>query len=352
MRRRGSRLALIALACALNGAGLAHAGTIQQQPQIRPVQPDLMATGVEITQGVQTAYTSYQDADGTLDPALCSGKPSLVPRDTSVAGITAAQTYDGVSLEADHRKTVVRVFGQALMPSLTAKAPKVTGVDAALYGSRGGKPLEFSPLLSVEGPRTITGKFFTTVSCLDRADPKGAWTFVLPKSWRHGTIKLRAKILPDHELHGRGGECDTSYCEQDNSLTVRSVWFRDTGYVTVTPVALKYTDSGGTVHKPTVTPEQEIEQPAWTAPTQLRWTGGGDDDTFAGTIDITDIANDKQYQYKASDTTQDQQDKRRAQCAAIEDELQDWADNHSHGDVTFGVFDSSAINCIGVSGGT
>src|SRR3954451_15175383 len=149
MRRRGSRLALVALACALNGAGLAHAGTIQQQPQIRPVQPDLMATGVEITQGVQSAYTSYQDPDGTLDPALCSGRPSLVPRDTSAAGITAEQTYNGVNLEADHRKTVVRVFGQALTPSLTAKPPTVAGVDPALYGSRDGKPLPFSPLLSI-----------------------------------------------------------------------------------------------------------------------------------------------------------------------------------------------------------
>src|SRR4051794_35237208 len=134
MRGGGSGLAF-ALACALTGAGVAHAGPVQQQPQIRPVQPDLMTTGVEITQGVQSAYTSYQDPDGTLDPALCSGRPALVPRDTSAAGITAEQTYNGVNLEADHRKTVVRVFGQALTPSLTAKPPTVAGVDAALYGS-------------------------------------------------------------------------------------------------------------------------------------------------------------------------------------------------------------------------
>jgi hypothetical protein len=336
---------------ALAGASNAHAGDaqVQQQPHVEAVKPDLMTTGIEVTQGAQQTITSYQDADGTLDPSLCASQPSLPVRDVSDGGITGAQSYQGVLLQADHRKTVVRVFAHALVHNLTTPL-EVKHVEAVLEGSRDGHRLPFSPLHSVEGPRRLTGELGVSVTCLDRADPKGAWTFELPRSWRHGTITLKARALPDRYLYGRGGECDTRYCAQDNSLELRGVRFRDTGYVTVTPVALTYRDASGTQHSPTVTPGQELVQPKWTAPTRLRYRGG-DDSTYAGSIDITEIATDPAYAYKPSDDNAAQQAKRRTQCSAIEDALEYWADNHAHGDVTFGVFDPAAVVCLGVAGG-
>src|SRR4051794_20755649 len=108
--------------------------------------PALHASGLLVLQGVQ------------------SGGPS-------------AGTCRGVKLVA-HRRTVVRLAAKA-----DGSAPLV---GAALYGSRGGRPLPGSPLSAAEGLQ----------------DPGKGYTFALPDDWTGGTISLRGQLVPAGAILG------------------------------------------------------------------------------------------------------------------------------------------------------
>ena len=137
-------------------------------------RPNIRATGLEVTQGIQTRDERF--AGGELpsdrDPfGALTGRPS---------------TYEGVAL-AEGSRTIVRLFGNTDKGS-------VGGVKAELYGFRDGRALPGSPLRSESGRRTLSRRACACVLEADRVDPNGAFEFTLPSSWASGNITLRGKL--------------------------------------------------------------------------------------------------------------------------------------------------------------
>ncbi|MHB8657097.1 MAG: cadherin-like beta sandwich domain-containing protein [Solirubrobacteraceae bacterium] len=175
-------------------------------------------TGIEVTQGIQTA---------TL--------PGRNP-----FNLTGPVPYSGVKLVAG-RKTVVRVWANNLSAEPAAGVP--AGVE--LYGyDQAGHELPGSPLGPDGGPATLAPNGVPVVTNSTRTDATSSWDFTLPgavqepqyaRAWAAGTITLVAKFayLPDTPvLH----EC--SGCGQLSSFTLRDIPFVFTGAFELLPVAL------------------------------------------------------------------------------------------------------------------
>ena len=94
-------------------------------------------------------------------------------------------TANDVVLVAD-KTTYVRVYGKE------NSGPEAVGVEAYLYGTRGGSPLPGSPLHAINGTLRLS-----TSSSYDRARIDDGWLFRLPGSWiAAGTINLRVEVDP------------------------------------------------------------------------------------------------------------------------------------------------------------
>lgn len=308
---------------------------------------DLEATGIEVNQGIQKQMMPYY-AGGALSSGYCSVMASLpygdldvandaVPYQTfeQVVGPYGLPTQEGTSVElVAGRRTVVRAFARVASPT----GAKIGGVPALLYGKRNGNALPGSPLSPDDGVHDVVWRALDWVTCLDRADPKRPYTFTLPASWTDGTITLRAKLTPDNDLFSPGNECGSVACAANNEFTLTGVKFAQPPTVTVTPVAMKYSGAGGAKFAPPA-PGKVLDAAFYLTPGVLSYDGASDFG-YAGVIGITDETSDP-----------DLQDDRGEMCSALLDRLEDWADEHSHGDATLGVFNSDSAVCPGVSDG-
>ncbi len=273
---------------------------------------NMHAQGLEVTQAIQPG-----DPGNTLP----SSAPTQDPR---------VFTYSGVPLvaadpAADH-PTLVRFFADA--PGATTP---VADVDAQLHAyDSAGHELPGSPLLPVDGPRTLADQHSWNVSWDERRNPTDPFNFILPPSWRAGTISLRAEILPP------AGILETTCAGCQDWTELRGVRFQHTTDVTVRSVRLDYQGNGAT------------GDPAWSAPrdpdsvyaaAKTVLPVGLITPDYQGSLDITDILRKVEVRVGVGIVTNS--DKVRSiKGAATLDLLEDWADDR---DVT------SATPVVGVS---
>ena len=176
--------------------------------------PDIRATGLEVTQGVQA---STLPADG--------------------------KAYDGVPL-VSHRTTVVRLYADVNGNG------SANLVSATLTGTRNGKALPGSPLSSDEVFKTLDPGG-PKVTPAQRGDSARGFTFTLPDSWTTGIVRLRGRVSAVGVIYGAGGECATAACAVNNAWSVTGVKFLSTGTERVEPVKL-ISSSWAAVPKPKV----------------------------------------------------------------------------------------------------
>ena len=219
--------------------------------------------------------------------------------------------------------TVVRVYASLASPV----GGNLAAVPAWLYGTRHGKQLPGSPLSPLEGVRTLSYSAAPWTTCADRADPQGAYSFVLPETWTAGDIELRARVVPEQVIFGAGGECGSSSCLANNELRLVDVAFEDMSYVTVTPVRL---NSG--IGEPKAVLKRFFDL----LPGDAYYVAAGPE-SYAGTIEIASAVADP-------DLTNSER------CTAVRELVEDWASQNTHGDMTVGVLASGNV-CFGQSNG-
>ena len=129
-------------------SGTANPGIYRLPFNAAPIEHDLQASAMEVTQAIQNL-------------------------DNEVPIIAAKPTY-------------VRVYADQL------KGPRAMSVEAWLYGTRNGQPLPGSPLKPLNGPlELLTGAKF------DRAKDDGGWLFKIPNGWTlTAQLDLEAVIDP------------------------------------------------------------------------------------------------------------------------------------------------------------
>ena len=357
------------------GKPAASAGTANRSVEIpvtvRLSDFDVLLTGIEVTQGIQQHVNvdNYYKETASIDigtqvikvfgqDAGSCGKaiPSLPARDVDDFSkpIDYSQTQEplpgifvrtgGVFLARD-KKTIARVYANVVSPT----NGKVQNVPAVLYGSRNGKALPGSPLSADNGARNLTYTGRTFVNCRDRADPAGPYVFTLPDDWTSGDVDLTAKLLPAEVLFGPGGECGTPDCAANNALKLDDVDFTRTSYVTVTPVEMVHGGFGGA--DPEIRPPRPgvvFDDARTMTPSRLLFGEGSDDYSYAGVISIVDAVSDMKHELNEADDDEERKEARADACSDILSQLEDWADDHPHGDLTVGVYQSV---CAGVSDG-
>jgi hypothetical protein len=118
-------------------------------------------------------------------------------------------------------------FARLTLTSMVAH----TGVNAWLYGTRGGAPLPGSPIAALNNPRTLK-------STANRATLGDTFNFELPTSWASGNVSLRAEASNGSTY---------SYSSESLDIPFTQV---DPLHVTIVPIA--YTcDPGGDTTTPT-----------------------------------------------------------------------------------------------------
>jgi hypothetical protein len=180
----------------------------------------MQITGIEVTQGIQSASLPVRGSGGTVSYS-----------DPSAPGVKLAEDA----------KTVVRVFGNA---GSDAPAGGVTAVTANLSGyDASGKTLPGSPLLNEDGPHTLTSGSGVVLNNDDeRWNPSGAFVFTLPPEWTRGTIRLSAKLWPPTFFDAPAlADCDCSRA----TLDMTDVAYTATSSYWVAPVAAFERDSLG-----------------------------------------------------------------------------------------------------------
>ena len=141
--------------------------------------------------------------------------PSLAPLSLEVTqGVQ--QPDNSVVLIAD-RPTFARL-------TLTSTVSH-TGVNAWLYGTRGGAPLPGSPIAAMNNPRTLK-------ATVNRATLGDTFNFELPASWTSGNVSLRVEA-------GNG----STYDYYSESLDVQFTQ-ADPLHVTIVPIAYTCTSGG------------------------------------------------------------------------------------------------------------
>lgn len=262
---------------------------------------DVALTAIEVTQGIQKEFETCDSK------ALCGLRKSLQP--ASQPGASVA--YSGVHLAA-HGKTVVRAFATVLSPTLGS----VDDVWVQLHGSLDGQKLPGSPLQAWGlYPPKLKFHLVPWVTYQQRADPAGAYTFVLPDSWTTGKIKLKAEVLPGQPaIYGTtASECDQPACATNNTFTLTDVKFSKQPYITISPLYLK---AGNEFP---LWPPSQVFAPA------ANLTPVGDLDVafppsfYYAELDVTDIAFDASLSSK---------EKR----GEFNDEIWSWAEDHPGAD--------------------
>lgn len=166
---------------------------------------DLRVVAMEITQGIQT-----------FD----------LPLNT-----TGSTPYSGVNLRQGV-PTVVRVFANS------AFAGNYTGVSMLLNGFQaapGGGESSLGGLLPSSSPTLRIGPIGVTTEI--RHDPAGGFVFTLPNHWTvTNGLRLEAKLLLPFGLQECAG------CASNNQFSVTHIGFGPAVGVTISPVALTFTD--------------------------------------------------------------------------------------------------------------
>jgi hypothetical protein len=264
-----------------------------------PEQYDARVTSLQITQGAQSDF---------------------LPAYNTARHPPNQYNYDQLPSPAKLRgggPTVVRVFAdEAFGP-----ASGVPAVPAALYGSRYDSlgqlhALPGSPLLPVSGTRNLKpGPAIATQA--DAADENGAYSFVLPPAWTHGEIAINAIAQPSTGSVGHSvSVCTTDACVANDSMGLTHIPFLEAPPVTIRPVAL--TVSG----RPALPdPESVFKFARIVTPLDLAIQ------PYAGTVDITDLANTFDACTAAANAAKDEQ--KRHECSNTADEdgterVDDW----------------------------
>jgi hypothetical protein len=171
---------------------------------------DVRPTGIEVNQGVQEANPSNPGASWTFGPQ---------PTDAR---------YAGVPLSAGH-PTVARVFGDAAGFNGT-----LDDVKALLHAyDAAGHELPDSPLFSLGGPHSIPDHHSAGLTWDAVKSQDEPFDFVLPAAWTHGTISLKAELVPPAEA------LDVS-CTGCQDFTLHDVHFTQLPDLHVIPVRLDY----------------------------------------------------------------------------------------------------------------
>jgi hypothetical protein len=222
---------------------------------VLPADPQIVA--MEVTQGIQT----------TSIPINTPGTP--VP-------------YSGVNLYAGG-KTIVRVFANTAAGNLPSPPIAIlgtrdqfdTGVQNQLLGL----------IFPDGGPPTLTPGGFS-VSLAQRGDPNGAFVFTLPSDWVTGvggSITLYAVVNPDGFEVPPNPSCPG--CQANSLMTLTSINFTPVSPITISPVAITFSDSSGT-HPPNPDPNAVYAPIANLSPPGL---GGFDIRPYNGMMDVSDL---------------------------------------------------------------
>jgi len=158
---------------------------------------DLTITDMEVTQAIQCL-------DNTTGATACADNSVHLRADK----ITYARVYPAVDL-AD-----------------------TVGVNARLHGTRGGTTLPGSPI----SPTDTT--LFVGTSGAQREVTSSSFNFLLPMSWRNGTVVLQAEINPGTVIP----ETNTA----NNMSTSATINFATAQNLTVAYIPINYTFSGWT----------------------------------------------------------------------------------------------------------
>jgi hypothetical protein len=211
---------------------------------------DLRVTAIEVTQGIQVK--------------------DLPPSSSGMA------VYRGVHL-VKGRKTIARVFANSTATGSYQLVP------ARLEGKiqRNGVTQSLGTIRPYNEPVLTAGGAVPSWS--DRANPNGAYIFVLPQDWTwSGTLTLTASVNtqgPPPTVP----ECNG--CLGNNEFTLTGIEFRDQPSIIISPVELTWTDSSGNEHRPP-TPGKVLDVINAVAPVPYF---GLEIRPYAGSIDITDV---------------------------------------------------------------
>src|SRR2546425_2263127 len=236
-------------------------------------QFDPRVTGLHVTQGVQSPTI----------PTWLDG-PSQY---TSTPG--------GYAILHGGGPTVVRVYADLASGPPTG----IPDVPMVLNGTGyAGHKLAGSPILPISAPPVLKPGLGEPTDD-QKKDELGAYTFVLPPSWTHGTITLTAQLLPVQSggqpvarahpaVHAAAAPGATSpiwvpcltpgYCLDNDKQALHQIEFNEARSVTIRPIAMTVggaalpDPSSGFARARVVTPPGGIVEP------------------YAGTIDITGIS--------------------------------------------------------------
>jgi hypothetical protein len=225
-----------------------------------PEENDLRITSMEVTQGIQHEQLP-----------LNTGQPIL---------------YSGVKL-IKGGKTIVRVFAnrtggqcgpEPLMSVLLTGLAPHPSLGQEILGS----------MLPDNGTRNLSRGKLEVMFAEERSNPDGAFVFTLPPSWSaRDVITLRATVS-QYYRYPPLEEC--ANCTDNNTMVLDGVRFEPRSTITISPVEVIWTDSTGTVVRPSA-PSSVFARAAAISPLP---EGGLIVRPYAGQIDVTDIIqNDK-----------------------------------------------------------
>ena len=175
---------------------------------------DVQVNDVEVTQGVQDlrTFTANRSPAGAL----------------AVPDYGNAASYGPTVPLAESRTTVVRAYAALRR----GPAGGLANVPATLEATQriGGVTTHRGPLAPVSQP-SVLRVGGTTVDPAQRANPAGAYTFLVPTGWTRGDVDFVVQVNPSHQ--GCGGACQAR-----SRFQLANVAFRRVAPVTVFPLAL------------------------------------------------------------------------------------------------------------------
>jgi hypothetical protein len=175
---------------------------------------DTQINDIEVTQGVQR--------ERTFTPSRLDTGALRVP------AYDDAAFYGPTVPLSENRATVVRVYATLR----GGPAGGLGNVPATLQVTQrlGGRTVRHDAILPVAQPSVLrVGS--TTVDPALRANPAGAYTFVLPPAWARGTVSLAAQVNPANQGCAQA-------CQARSRFRLDNVAFRRTATATVFPLAL------------------------------------------------------------------------------------------------------------------
>jgi hypothetical protein len=245
-----------------------------------PAPYDVRITSMQVTQGTQSTFLP--------------GRNTIVP--------SASFAYDDIP---DHAQlvgggtTVVRVYANEAFGPATG-IPNVTAQLRGFGYDRFGqlKELAGGPVMPVSGPRTLLpGPASATTA--EEISAGGAFSFVLPTTWTHGSIQVSVTLVvpPVGSTPQSVQQCSSTACIVDDGFGIGHIPFTESPTVTIQPVAMTISGRPALPDAATVfqwarlmTPLPLVVQP------------------YVATLDITDLAGEKNGSDQANEDVVDRLD--------------------------------------------